>query len=165
GGTALQMDISGVGGIADIVQKNESLALFAVLEQLPFHRVTWALATLLVIIFFVTSSDSGSLVDDMVTSGGHPNPPKLQRLFWALAEGTVAAVLLYAGGLTALRTASLTTGIPIALFLLIAAYGLVRALRVDYATEGVPTAERLKMGVGDETEYGLSLDEKGEGKS
>ncbi|MCB9782389.1 MAG: BCCT family transporter [Candidatus Omnitrophica bacterium] len=165
GGTALQMDISGVGGIADIVQKNESLALFAVLEQLPFHQVTWALATLLVIIFFVTSSDSGSLVDDMVTSGGHPNPPKLQRLFWALAEGTVAAVLLYAGGLTALRTASLTTGIPIALFLLIAAYGLVRALRVDYATEGVPTAERLKMGVGDETEYGLSLDEKGEGKS
>ena len=108
------------------------------------QTVTWVLATLLVIIFFVTSSDSGSLVDDMVTSGGHPNPPKTQRLFWALAEGTVAGTLLYFGGLNALSTASLTTGLPMAIFLLIAAYGLVRALRVDHATQGVPSTEKLQ---------------------
>jgi choline/glycine/proline betaine transport protein len=131
GGTALHMEIFGSGGITEAVQENEAFALFAVLEALPWHEVTWAAATLLVIVFFVTSSDSGSFVDDMVTSGGHPNPPKAQRVFWAVSEGTVAAVLLYAGGLTALRTASLTTGIPIAIFLLVAAYGLQRALRSE----------------------------------
>jgi choline/glycine/proline betaine transport protein len=107
----------------------------------------WGLATLLTIIFFVTSSDSGSLVDDMVTSGGHPNPPRVQRLFWALAEGTVAATLLYFGGLQALRTASLTTGIPIAIFLLISSYGLWRALKVDSSTSGVPEREELQEDV------------------
>lgn len=149
GGTGLHLELLGPGGIATSVQQNEALALFTVLERLPLHTVTWALATALVIIFFVTSSDSGSLVDDMVTSGGRPDPPRLQRLFWALAEGTVAGVLLYAGGLNALRTASLTTGLAIGIFLLIAAYGLVRALRVDYATRGVPAAEELTAGEGE----------------
>ena len=144
GGTALYIEMFGSGGIAEQVQQNQALALFAVLGQIPLQTVTWVLATLLVIIFFVTSSDSGSLVDDMVTSGGHPNPPKTQRLFWALAEGTVAGTLLYFGGLNALSTASLTTGLPMAIFLLIAAYGLVRALRVDHATQGVPSTEKLQ---------------------
>jgi len=112
------------------------LALFAVLDLLPLTQITWVLSTLLVIVFFVTSSDSGSLVDDMVTSGGRPNPPRLQRVFWAVAEGTVAAVLVYAGGLTALRSASLATGLPIAVFLLIAAVGLYRALRIESRTSG-----------------------------
>jgi choline/glycine/proline betaine transport protein len=144
GGTGLYQELTGPGGIAETVRENEALALFTVLEQLPLHTLTWAMATTLVIVFFVTSSDSGSFVDDMVTSGGHPNPPKLQRVFWAVAEGTVAAVLVYAGGLTALRTASLTTGLPMAVFILVAAYGLVRALRVDHATRGIPSPEQLK---------------------
>ena len=79
-----------------------------------------------------------------VKSGGHPNPPRLQRVFWAVAEGTVAAVLLYAGGLTALRSGSLATGLPIAVFLLVAAVGLFRALRVEKAARGVPEAEELE---------------------
>lgn len=131
GGTALHQEQAVAGSIAEVVRADEALALFAMLEQLPLHHLTWALATLLVIIFFVTSSDSGSLVNDMVTSGGHPNPPRAQRVFWAVAEGAVAAVLLYAGGLNALRTASLTTGIPIAIFLLVSLWGLIRALRED----------------------------------
>lgn len=85
----------------------------------------------------------------MVTSGGHPNPPKVQRLFWALAEGTVAGTLLYFGGLQALRTASLTTGLPMSIFLLVAAYGWWRSLRVDYASEGVPEKEKLQETVDD----------------
>ncbi|MBD3670657.1 MAG: BCCT family transporter [Gammaproteobacteria bacterium] len=144
GGTSLHTLQTMGDGIADIVRSNEALALFAVLEQLPLHTLTWSLATVLIIIFFVTSSDSGSFVDDMVTSGGHPNPPRAQRLFWALAEGTVAAVLLYAGGLNALRTASLTMGLPMAVFIIIACVGLVRALRVDYASQGVPSAKTLQ---------------------
>jgi choline/glycine/proline betaine transport protein len=161
GGASLHTELFSES-ITEIVQQNEALALFAVLEGLPFHTLTWSLATALVIIFFVTSSDSGSLVDDMVTSGGHPNPPKAQRLFWALAEGTVAGVLLYAGGLTALRTASLTTGLPMSVFILVAAYGLLRALRVDYATEGVPAAEKLQSGEAPPA-AGADLDRHGEG--
>lgn len=164
GGTGLHLELFGPGGIAETVQQNEPLALFAVLDHLPWTELMWSLATLLVIIFFVTSSDSGSLVDDMVTSGGHPNPPRAQRLFWALAEGTVAAVLLYAGGLTALRTASLTTGLPMAVFILVAAYGLVRALRVDYASRGVPSPEALTRGAVPPVP-GLDLNRGGEDES
>ena len=146
GGTGIHIELFGNGGVAAMVKQNEALALFAVLEHLPLHTLTWALATLLVIVFFVTSSDSGSFVDDMVTSGGHPNPPKAQRIFWAVAEGTVAATLLYFGGLNALRTASLTTGLPMAVFLLIAMVGIVKALRVDYGITGVPQTEQLVKG-------------------
>lgn len=143
GGTALHLELFGAGGVLGPVQENEAFALFAVLGALPFSEYAWAVATLLVIVFFVTSSDSGSFVDDMVTSGGHPNPPRAQRVFWAVSEGAVASILLYAGGLTALRTASLTTGLPIAIFLLVATFGLFRALRVDAATDGVPRLERV----------------------
>lgn len=143
GGAGLFMERFGDGGIARITQDNHALALFALLDKLPGSTLTAALATLLILIFFVTSSDSGSLVDDMVTSGGHPNPPRAQRVFWAVAEGAVAATLLIAGGLQALRTASLTTGLPMAVFLLVAMFGLIRALRVDYAVAGVPEQEAL----------------------
>jgi choline/glycine/proline betaine transport protein len=90
------------------------------------------LSVLLTFVFFVTSSDSGSLVDDMVTSGGDPNPPTAQRIFWVVSEGAVAATLLLAGGLQALRTASLTTGLPMSIFLLTACYGLFHALRRNH---------------------------------
>lgn len=133
GGTGLQMEIFGAGGIADAVSENAALSLNAVLAHLPFSSVTPAIATLLVVTFFVTSSDSGSLVNDMVTSGGHPDPPTSQRVFWALAEGAVAIVLLYSGGLSALQTASIASGLPIAILILFACYGLVKAFRVDGA--------------------------------
>ena len=101
------------------------------------------LATLLVIIFFVTSSDSGSLVDDMVTSGGHPNPPRAQRVFWAVSEGAVAATLLLAGGLQALRAVALSSGLLMAVLLLVAGYGILKAMRIDRQTRGTPETQRL----------------------
>jgi len=143
GGTGLHLENSGVGDVVAAVQENEAFALFAVLGELPFSTLSYGAATLLVIVFFITSSDSGSFVDDMITSGGHPNPPRAQRVFWAVSEGAVAAILLYAGGLTALRTASLTTGLPIAVFLLVSAVGLARALRLDTRADGVPDREDL----------------------
>jgi len=141
GGTGLYVEQFGGGGIIEPTLENNALSLYKVLEALPLAKVTWGAATLLIIVFFITSSDSGSLVDDMVTSGGHPNPPKAQRVFWAVSEGAVAATLLLAGGLQALRTASLTTGLPLSVFLLVAGYGLLKALRRDPAVAGLIEAE------------------------
>ena len=132
GNTALHFEMfQGNGSIASAVQDNLPVALFVMLEQLPWSAITATLATLLVITFFVTSSDSGSLVIDILTAGGDPDPPVPQRIFWALTEGAVAAALLVAGGLTALQTAAITTGLPFALVLLLICYSLVKGLRQE----------------------------------
>lgn len=136
GGTGLYMEILGAGGISDAVSENVALSLNAVFANLPLSAVMPAVATLLVVTFFITSSDSGSLVDDMVTSGGHPDPPTSQRVFWACAEGAVAGVLLYTGGLSALQTASITSGLPLTVLILFSCYGLAKAFRIDLANEG-----------------------------
>lgn len=132
GNTALHFEMfEGNSSIAAAVQDNLPVALFVLLEQLPWGAITATLATLLVITFFVTSSDSGSLVIDILTAGGDPDPPVSQRVFWALTEGAVAAVLLIAGGLSALQTAAITTGLPFALILLFICYNLVKGLRQE----------------------------------
>jgi len=144
GGTGLHLEWIQGAGIADAIQSTPAIGLHRMLEELPLGVFTSVAATLLIIVFFITSSDSGSLVDDMVTSGGHPDPPKAQRVFWAVAEGTVAATLLYTGGLQALRTASLQSGLPMAVLLLLSAVGLKKALDLDRQTEGVPTRRRMR---------------------
>lgn len=150
GGTGIWMELNGVADLTQHIRgedANPRLALFEVLGQLPLVKVLWGVATLLIVVFFITSSDSGSLVNDMVTSGGDPNPLRSQRVFWALSEGAVAITLLLAGtegeGLLALRTASLTTGLPMSVFLLVASFGLLRALRIDYQTRGRVEVEQL----------------------
>src|SRR5690606_18768447 len=102
GGTALHLERGGDAGIAAAVEASVDTAVFELLARLPFGSITAVLAMVVIILFFVTSSDSGSLVVDMITSGGNPQPPKWQRVFWAITEGVVAAVLLLAGGLAAL---------------------------------------------------------------
>lgn len=89
------------------------------------------IATMCIVLFFVTSSDSASMVIDIIASGGNPNPPVLTRLFWALLEGAAAAVLLLAGGLSALQAASITAALPFTLILILGCCGLVRALSQD----------------------------------
>jgi len=146
GGTALFIEHLGPGGISGPTLRDEALSLYALFDHLPLTAVMSSLGALLIVIFFVTSSDSGSLVDVMVTSGGHPNPPPAYRIFWCVAEGVVAATLLVAGGLAALRTASLTPALPMMIFLLIACFGLVKALSVDIREEGRPEREALYKG-------------------
>lgn len=149
GGTGIESVLAGEAtDLPERAAENEALSLYMLLDILPLAGVMAVLATLLIVVFFVTSSDSGSLVDDMVTSGGDPNPPAVQRVFWALSEGAVAATLLLASApgasaLQALRTASLTTGLPISAFLLIGTWGMIRALRVDASHEGVPQLEDI----------------------
>jgi len=82
----------------------------------------------LVIVFFVTSSDSGSLVIDTITAGGKVNAPVAQRMFWAIFEGLVAIALLLGGGLGALQAMAVSTGFPFAVVLLLGCYAIVRGL-------------------------------------
>ena len=132
GNSALNVEMLGAGGIARAVQENIPVALFKLLEHFPFNFATSAITVLVIITFFVTSSDSGSMVIDIITAGGNPDPPKLQRLFWAVLEGAVAAALLVGGGLVALQTAAITTGLPFALVILFMIYSLHKGLS-DYS--------------------------------
>ncbi|RUO62852.1 choline/glycine/proline betaine transport protein [Pseudidiomarina planktonica] len=143
GGTAIWQAMNQGGGIVDAVNADYAMSLFAMLEALPWSFITSLLAMLLVVVFFVTSSDSGSLVIDMLSSGGNMDPPKIQRVFWALLEGVVAAVLLLAGGLSALQAAAISTGLPFTVVLMLMAVCLYKALREDYTTQHIyPRVEK-----------------------
>lgn len=131
GGSALSLALNNVGDIPAAVNDNVATALFVMLQQLPLTLLSSIVGVLLVVTFFVTSSDSGSLVVDNLTSGGKLDSPVPQRIFWAVLEGVIAAVLLLGGGLTALQTAAITTGFPFAIVLLIMCYGLHRGLTED----------------------------------
>lgn len=128
GNSAIHIEMFGAGGIAKAVQENIPVSLFVLLENYPLGALTSIVAVLVIITFFVTSSDSGSLVIDIITSGGNPDPPVMQRLFWAILEGVVAAVLLLGGGLVALQTAAITTGLPFSVVLLGMCYALHKGL-------------------------------------
>ena len=131
GNSALFCELYGDGGVVEAVDENVATALFALLDIFPLAALTSGLCGVVIAIFFVTSSDSASLVVDILTSGGHPNPPALQRVFWAVTEGVVAAVLLVAGGLGALQTGVIATGLPFALVILCVGISLLRGLRDD----------------------------------
>ncbi|MES1923860.1 choline BCCT transporter BetT [Salinisphaera sp. T31B1] len=117
--------------ILDAVDANTSTALFVFLEQFPFTWLTSVLGTLLVVTFFVTSSDSGSLVIDILTAKDGEEPPVWQRIFWAVLEGVVAIVLLAAGGIGALQAASLASALPFTIIIMIMALGLYKSLSVE----------------------------------
>ena len=147
GDSAMFFELFGDGGIAAAVKADLSKSLFVFLDRLPLSVMTGSLATILatifgviallvIITFFVTSSDSGSLVIDIITAGGKTNPPVAQRIFWAVTEGVVAAALLVGGGLTALQTAAITTGLPFALLLLLMIYCLQKAMSAEFARVG-----------------------------
>ncbi|SHE76165.1 choline/glycine/proline betaine transport protein [Psychroflexus salarius] len=131
GSTALEEVIGGNSILVQAVGDDIATALFVFFESFPFSSVLSIVGVVLIIGFFVTSSDSGSLVIDSLTSGGKIEAPVGQRIFWAITEGLVAAVLLIGGGLKALQTASITSGLPFALILLIMCYSLYRGLKEE----------------------------------
>ena len=106
--------------------------LFDILGDLPLGSILSVMAIIVIAIFFITSSDSGSLVVDMLASGGHPNPPIWSRVLFAVLEGVLAAALLISGGLTALQAGSLITALPFSVLLAIMSVAIVRAFRVDH---------------------------------
>ena len=131
GDAALYEEIFGAGGISKVVSESLPTAVFILLERYPISSITGLACTVCVILFFVTSSDSASLVVDTIASGGHENPSVGQRIFWAVLEGVVAAVLLFAGGLKALQTAALTTALPFCIAIVIMCFALMRGLRQE----------------------------------
>lgn len=135
GETAIYLERFRDGGIAAAVSDNSAVAIYRVLEQLPLGSITSLIAVVAVILFFVTSSDSGSFVVDMLTSGGHANPPIWQRVFWALTEGAVAIVLLVVGGLKALQSAAITTGLPFCVVMLVMCFSLLRELQKEPSSQ------------------------------
>ncbi|BCS98035.1 hypothetical protein DSLASN_36670 [Desulfoluna limicola] len=136
GNSALFIEMFGAGDLAKAVADNVAVSLFVFLEHFPFSSVSSLLGVLVVVCFFVTSSDSGSMVIDIITAGGNPDPPIPQRLFWAILEGVVAATLLLCGGLAALQSAVIATGLPFAIVLIVMCISLKKGLN-EYA--GVQT--------------------------
>ncbi len=131
GNSALYQEMVLEYSIVDAVNENLAVALFVMLHNLPLSFFTSFFGVLLVITFFVTSSDSASLVIDIITAGGNTNPPTIQRVFWAITEGLVAIVLLVGGGLIALQTASIITGLFFAAILLFMCFSLLKGLKEE----------------------------------
>lgn len=132
GDTALHMIMhEGYTALITEVQNDTAIALFKLFEQLPWTSFVSFITVILIMTFFVTSSDSGSLVIDSLASGGVSKTPVWQRVFWASIEGIVAAALLLAGGLSALQTMSITSALPFAIIMVLAALGMWRALSIE----------------------------------
>jgi choline/glycine/proline betaine transport protein len=131
GGSAIYAEMFNGADLATAVNQNMPVALFELLHLYPLAGLTTALAVMLVFVFFITSSDSGSLVIDIITAGGHLDPPVPQRVFWAVTEGVVAAILLAGGGVLALQTATIAAGLPMALILAVICYCLFKAFNAD----------------------------------
>ena len=125
GGTAVHMVTEGVSSIAEA---GLPIKLFTMLDQLPMQAITSFIGIVLVIVFFVTSSDSGSLVIDTITAGGKVDAPVPQRVFWCTFEGLVAIALLLGGGLGALQAMAVSTGFPFTIVLLLACYAIFKGL-------------------------------------
>jgi len=136
----LWMSVFGGVAIQQVIQDGYTTAqdaelprqLFAMLDQLPLAGITSAIGIVLVIVFFVTSSDSGSLVIDTITAGGKVDAPVPQRVFWCIFEGAVAMVLLLSiGGLQSLQSMVISTGLPFAIVLLFMCYAIYKGLRSE----------------------------------
>ncbi|OOE57479.1 BCCT transporter [Salinivibrio sp. ML323] len=126
GGTAIGQFVN--EGYTAVVDAELSLKLFAMLDDLPLAAITSFIGIVLVMVFFITSSDSGSLVIDTISAGGKVNVPVPQRVFWASFEGLVAVALILGGGLVALQAMAVSTGFPFTIVLLIATVSLFKGL-------------------------------------
>lgn len=130
GGIALDQYQHGIGELANGVS-DVSLSMFQMLAQLPLNDISSLIGIVLVLVFFITSSDSGSLVVDSITAGGKTDAPVSQRIFWALMVGCIAVVLLLGGGSNALKSlqaGAVSAGLPFTLVLVLMCFSLMKAL-------------------------------------
>ncbi|MBX3656492.1 MAG: BCCT family transporter [Ramlibacter sp.] len=135
GGTALHLEIMQSVPVADAVKADVSTALFAMFNALPLSGLLSGVATLLVLLFFVTSGDSATLVLGMMTSGGNENPSARIKIVWGALVSGIAISLLLAGGLKSVQTATIVFALPFTLVIVLMAVSLWRGLREDHAQE------------------------------
>nr|WP_241264505.1 BCCT family transporter [Marinobacter daepoensis] len=131
GGAALEQIQQGVGVLAEKGLTEVPLATFQMFEQLPLTGIVSFVGIILVLVFFVTSSDSGSLVIDSITAGGKTDAPTAQRVFWVVMEGAIAAALIFGGGddaLGAIQAVAISAGLPFTAILLLMTWGLLKGL-------------------------------------
>ncbi|MDR9829209.1 BCCT family transporter [Vibrio sp. FNV 38] len=134
GGIAMDQVVNNVGELGAHGLQDISLTLFHVYDALPFSSIISVLSIGLILVFFITSSDSGSLVIDSITAGGKIDAPVPQRIFWACIEGSIAAVMLWIGGteaLQALQSGVVATGLPFTFVLLLMCVSLIKGLRSE----------------------------------
>ncbi|WP_218765107.1 BCCT family transporter [Vibrio parahaemolyticus] len=126
GGTAISQYVN--DGYEAVFNAELPLKLFAMLDVMPFAEITSVVGIILVVVFFITSSDSGSLVIDTIAAGGKVDAPTPQRVFWCTFEGLVAIALMLGGGLAAAQAMAVTTGLPFTIVLLVAIVSLIKGL-------------------------------------
>ena len=160
GGSAIYLQSSGLANIVEAVNADVATALFVMFKYFPFTQILSLVGIVLVTVFFVTSSDSGSLVVDHLTSGGKLDSPVQQRVFWAVMEGVVASVLLIGGGLTTLQTAAVCTGLPFAVILLLIIYALYIGFSQEMFVEDA-VKRRLKR-VEEEHRFSVAIEKAAE---
>jgi BCCT family betaine/carnitine transporter len=137
GGMAIDQVINQVGELGAKGLTDVSLAMFQMFDVLPYGKMLSLIGVVLVLVFFITSSDSGSLVIDSITAGGKVDAPVPQRIFWAAIEGAIAIALLWIGGtqaIQAMQAAAISTALPFTLILLAMCVSLVMGMRTERMT-------------------------------
>ncbi|WP_417584021.1 BCCT family transporter [Pelagibacterium sp.] len=144
GNTGIFVDMTLAGGqLSTAIGDDISVGLFQFFEYLPLSGITSTLAIMLVAVFFITSSDSGSLVIDTIAAGGETSTKPIQRLFWCAFEGIVASLLLLAGGLAALQSATIASALPFTFVMLALIWSLFVGMRADLAQTLAPAGTSL----------------------
>ncbi|USD35959.1 BCCT family transporter [Ferrimonas sp. SCSIO 43195] len=134
GGIAIDQIINKVGELGTNGLSDITLALFYTYDALPWSTLLSVISIVLIMVFFITSSDSGSLVIDSITAGGKVDAPVPQRIFWASIEGAIAAVLLWVGGteaIQALQAGTISTALPFTFILLMMCVSLVKGMKTE----------------------------------
>ncbi len=144
GNGAIWIDQHEAGGALSRLAGNADVLLFAFFEQFPFSTALCVLALLMIVIFFVTSADSGILVMNSIASGNKPHAPQWQKVFWGALLATISMLLLSAGGISSLQTMTLLTALPFGLIMLVLCFCLFKALRADelYRSSKIPYGSR-----------------------
>lgn len=135
GGTALHMQIWEAVPLADAVKADVATALFVMFEAMPMGMLMSIVATVLVLVFFVTSGDSATLVLGIMSTGGREDPKAYVKIIWGLLIAGIAISLLLAGGVQAVQTATIVFALPFAVVIILMVYSLWRAIRIEWREE------------------------------
>ncbi|MFO3687972.1 BCCT family transporter [Staphylococcus felis] len=154
GGTAINWALNHNDGIEKIVDKDYTVALFELLSKFPLHEVTSALAIILIFTFIITSADSTTHIVSGMATGGVENPKRKHKMVWGILIGAISVSLTVAGGLTSLQTASVVTGLPFSIILLLMVFSLMNALRREHI-------KHFKMThIDDEKDFSKTIEER-----